>query len=172
MRLTIGTLNGVHGVNGELKLRVASDEPEHLRRIKRVWVGEEPEPRRVRGVRFHGGQALIRLSGVTTPEAGRALQGQPLRIPGSEARPLAPGEYFLYQLIGLDVFDEAGRRLGRVADLIETGANDVFVVAPAEGGPDTLLPNLPHVVLEIRPDERRMVVRPLVYEGDASPDEG
>lgn len=166
VRLTIGTIGGVHGINGELKLRLVTDEPEHLRHVKRVWLGEEPQSRRLRRVRFHGGQALIQLSGVTTPEAGRALQGQPVRIAGSEARPPAPGEYFLYQLIGLDVFDEAGNPLGRVSDLIETGANDVFVVTPAEGGADILLPNHPEVVLDIQPAARRMTVRPLVYEGD------
>jgi len=164
VRLTVGTISGVHGVHGELKVRLATDTPEHLRRIKRVWIGEEAAPRRLLGVRFHAGQALIRLGGVTTPEAGRALQGQPLRIAGGEAAPLAPGEYFLYQLIGLEVFDETGTLLGRVSDLMETGAADVFVVEPAGGGPDLLLPNLPHVVLAIEPAARRMVVRPLEYE--------
>jgi 16S rRNA processing protein RimM len=164
--LTIGTVSGVHGVHGELKLRLATDEPGHLRRIKRVWVGDEPAPRRLQAVRLHAGQALIRVSGIATPEAGRELVGQPVRIAGSEARPLAPGEYFLYQLIGLDAFDEAGNLLGRVIDLIETGANDVFVITPPGGGPDILLPHQADVVLDIQPAAGRMTVRPLVYEGE------
>ena len=150
-------------MRGELKLRLATDDPEHLRTVKRVYLGDEAKPRRLLGVRFHAGQALLRLAGIGTPEAVDALRGQPVRIAGGDARPLAAGEFFLYQLIGLDVVDEAGSSLGRVADVLETGAHDVFVVAPTGGGPDLLLPHHPDVVLDVRPADGRMVVRPLVY---------
>lgn len=164
VRLVVGTIVGPHGVRGEAKLRLVTDDPEHLVHVPRVYVGDEPRPRRLRGVRFHRGQALLRIDGIATPEAVDALRGQPVRIAGTDARPPAPGEYFLYQLLGLEVVDEAGEPLGRVSDLIETGAHDVLVVAPPGGGPDLLLPNHPDVVLDVRPDEGRMVVRPLVYE--------
>jgi 16S rRNA processing protein RimM len=166
VRLTVGTVVGAHGVRGELKVRLTTDDPEHLRRgvVKRVWVGDEPGARRLLGVRLHAGQALVRVQGIATREAALALRGQPLRIAGADARPLAPGEFYLYQVIGLDAVDEAGRALGRVTDILETGAHDVFVVTPPAGGPDLLLPNHPEVVLDVRPAEGRMVVRPLVYE--------
>lgn len=164
VRLTVGILAGVHGIDGELKMRLATDDPEHLTTIQQVYVGDEVRARRLRGIRFHGGQALIRIQGVDDPETGLALRGQRVRIPGSDARPLAPGEYFLYQLVGLDVVTEDGAPLGRVADIMETGARDVVVVAPIGGGPDILLPNLPDVVLDIDPPAGRMVVRPLVYD--------
>ena len=117
-------------------------------------------------IRPHGGEALIRLRGVTTPETAATLQGRIVRIAGTDARPPAPGEFFLYQLIGLRVLDEAGAALGTITDLMETGANDVFVITPTGGGPDLLLPNVPEVVLEIVPEEGRMVVRPPRYYGD------
>lgn len=120
-------------------------------------------------IRRHGGEALIRLRGITTPEAATALQGRVVRIAGSDARPPASGEFFLYQLIGLRVVDEADTTLGTVTDLMETGANDVFVITPTGGGPDMLLPNVPDVVLAIVPAEGRMVVRlPLYYGDDAA----
>lgn len=164
VRLTVGTIVGVHGVEGELKLRLATDDPEHLATIQRVYVGDEPRARRLLGVRLHAGQALLRLQGVVDPEGGHALRGQRVRIDGRDARPLAPGEYFLYQLVGLAAVDEAEAALGRVTDVIETGAHDVFVVTPADGGVDLLVPNLPDVVLEIDPRAGRLVVRPLVYD--------
>jgi 16S rRNA processing protein RimM len=162
-RLAIGVVLGSHGVRGEAKLRLFTDEPEHLRAIKRVWIGDEPASRRLLGVRFQGDIALIRLQGITTPEAVTELRGETVRIAGADARPLAPGEYFLYQLVGLEAFDEAGAPVGRVTDIIETGANDVLVLTPPEGGADVLLPNHPDTVLDVRPDEGRMTVRPLVY---------
>lgn len=164
VRLAVGTIVGAHGVHGEIKLRVETDEPDHLPAIRRVFVGDETSPRPLRGVRFHGGQALLRISGIDTPEAVDALRGTVVRIAGSDARPPADGEFFLYQLIGLTAVDEAGTSLGQVTDLLPTGANDVFVVTPEGGGPDLLLPHHPEVVLAIEPERGQMVVRPLVYQ--------
>ncbi len=163
VRLALGVLVGVHGLQGELKLRLFTDDPEHLTTLKHVYVGDEPQPRRLLGVRFHAGQALIRLRGIATPEEGMALRGQTVRIAGTDARPLAAGEYFLYQLIGLEAVDEEGASLGRVTDVMETGAHDVFVVTPSSG-PDQLFPNHPEVVLDIDPVGGRILVRPLIYD--------
>ena len=165
VRLTVGTIAGTHGVAGEVTMRLATDDPDHLRRIKQVFVGDEAQPRRLLGLRFHAGMALVRLGGVRTREDGRLLLGQPVRIAGTDARPLEAGEFYFYQAIGLEARDDAGRRIGTVTDILETGANDVFVVTPDEGA-DILLPNIPEVILDLNPAERRMIVRPLVYYGD------
>jgi 16S rRNA processing protein RimM len=164
VRLTVGTIVGAHGVAGELKLKLATDDPGHLATIKRVFVGDEERPRRLRGFRLHGDLALIHLAGITTREAAEDLRGRPVRIAGTDARPLEPGEFFLYQLIGLRVETETGEPIGVVTDLIETGAHGVFVITPDGGGAPILLPNHPDVVLDIRPDERRMIARPLIYD--------
>lgn len=163
VRLTIGTIAGTHGVDGELKLRLATDDPDQLRRLKRIYIGDEELPRRLRGVRFHQGMALILVAGITTADQGRALFRQPVRIAGADARPLAPGEFYYYQVIGISAFDEAGALIGTVADILETGANDVFVIRPEGGGPEILLPNIPEVILELDTAGKRMVIRPLVY---------
>jgi 16S rRNA processing protein RimM len=163
VRLVVGTIVGTHGVRGELKVLLTTDDPEHLRTIKRVYVGDEPTPRRVLSLRFHDRFALMRVKGIPTPEAGAEFRGRQLRIAGTDARPLAPGEFYLYQLIGLSVVNEAGQPLGTVTDIMETGANDVLVVAPPDGGKDELYPNHPDVVLDVDPEAGRLVVRPLVY---------
>jgi 16S rRNA processing protein RimM len=165
VRLTIGEILAPHGVRGEFKLRLQTDDPEHLLTLKRAYLGEETIPRTVLGVRLHAGNALMRLQGISTPETVERFRGTPIRIRGADARPLAANEYFLYQVIGLEVFDEAGNRLGRVTDVIETGANDVLVVT-AEDGTDTLLPSHPDVVLAMDPAAGRIVVRPLTYYGE------
>jgi 16S rRNA processing protein RimM len=163
VRLTIGTIAGTHGVDGEVKLRLATDDPDQLSRIKRIYIGDEPTPRRLLGVRFHQGMALIRISGVATQAQGQALYRQPVRISGKDARPLEPGEFYYYQAVGITAYDEAGAVVGTVADILETGANDVFVIRPEGGGKEILLPNIPDVILEIDPVEKRMTIRPLVY---------
>jgi 16S rRNA processing protein RimM len=166
VRLTVGTILAPHGVRGEFKVRLQTDDPEHLLTLKRIYLGDEAAPRSVLGARLHAGNALMRLQGISSPDTVERLRGTPLRIRGADARPLAANEYFLYQVIGLEAFDESGHHLGRVADVMETGANDVLVIAPEDGGADLLLPSHPDVVMEMDPGAGRIVVRLLEYYGE------
>lgn len=161
--LTIGIVIGTHGVVGELKVRPVTDLPEQFEELTAVYLGDEPRPRNVQNVRFHAGNVLLKLRGIANPEEGLALRGQPVRIAGKDAIPPEEGEFLLYQLIGLDAFDEAGNKIGTTVDLIETGSRDVFVIRPEGSGAEILLPNTEDAVLEIVPSERRMVVRLLEY---------
>lgn len=161
--LTVGVVIGTHGLNGELKVRVVSNDVEHVLTLTQVIIGDEDAPRRITGARLHAGHLLLSIRGVSTPEAASALNGQPLRVPARELRPLASGEFFIYQLVGLAVVTEAGEPLGTVTDLIETGANDVLVIAPPDEGPDLLLPLIPSVVLDVDPAAGRLIARPLEY---------
>jgi 16S rRNA processing protein RimM len=147
-----------------MKLRVLTDDPEHLSTIRIVYLGERTVPIVLESIRFVNEGALIKLEGTDTPEDAALLSGLAVKIAGSDARPLAEGEYFLFQLIGLKAFLEDGTPLGTVTDLIETGANDVLVIGerPDSSG-DLLVPNHPEFVLEISPEKERIVVRPPVY---------
>lgn len=167
VRLQVGKVVGTHGVHGELRVQLTTDDPEHLATVRSMFLGEEHQPRRVLSFRMHGDRALVRLEGIATPEEGRRYAGLPLRISGRDARPLAPGEFYLYQLVGLRVLDESGTEIGRVTDVLETGANDVLVVTDAAGR-EHLFPHHADVVLDVRPAEGIMVVRPLIYYGEDS----
>lgn len=158
----MGVIGGTHGVHGELKLKFLTDHPEHLPTIREVFLGESDEPTTVRGFRFHGDQGLILLEGTDNPEDGKKLGGLKVRIRGTDAAPLAEGEYFLFQLIGLRVENPDGDVIGDVTDLMETGANDVLVITTVDGA-EMLVPNHPTYVLDIEPDAGRMVVKPPVY---------
>jgi 16S rRNA processing protein RimM len=157
--LTVAVIERPHGVRGELQARITTDTPDRLLQFKTLYLGDESTPRKVLGARFHKDRVLYRLGGITSPDQVRALYGTPLRIPGSAAVPLAEGEYFLYQLIDSDVVDEADAALGTLVDIMETGANEVYIVRPPGDGPDLLLPNIPDVVLNIDVDNARITVR-------------
>jgi len=154
---------GTHGVVGELKVRPVTDQPEQFEHLKSVYLGDEERPRKVQQMRFHSGNVLLKLRGISNPEEGALARGQSIRISGKDALPLEEGEFLLYQLIGLEAFDEAGNKVGTTVDIIETGARDVFVIRPDDGSADILLPNIEDAVLEIVPAERRMLVRLLDY---------
>ena len=162
VKLTVGVLAGTHGVQGELKLKIISDQPEHLATIREVFLGDSDEPTAVRNFRFQGEQGLILLDAIDTPEDGKKLGGLKVRIRGTDAAPLGEGEYFLFQLIGLRVENPSGDLIGTVTDLMETGANDVLVITTVDGA-EMLVPNHPAYVHDIQPSAGHMVVEPPVY---------
>lgn len=162
IRLTIGVIGGTHGVQGELKLKLLTDHPEHLSTIRKVYLGASDASTNLTSVRFQGDQALIRLEGVSTPEEGKLLGGLKVRIAGSDALPLEEGEYFLFQLVGLAAITTDGTAIGTVTDILETGAHDVLTIRP-ETGPDILVPNHPRYVLDIAPQRNQIVIDLPVY---------
>lgn len=164
---TVGEVVGTHGLEGTLKVRLFSDDPEHLLTLDAFSLGEEPTSRSVIVAQLHAGQLLLTLRGIDTPEAASGFMRQPVRVPASHLRPLAPDEFFLYQLLGLSVATESGERIGTVTDLLQTGANDVLVVSPDDGSPDLLLPMIPAVVLNVDPTGGTILVRPQDYFGDS-----
>lgn len=155
-------------------MALLTDVPDHLLELDHVYLGNSDEPVSLESVRFHGDLALVSFNGVNTPEDARKLGGLVVKIDGSDAKPLEEGEYFIYQLIGLRAITPEGDDIGVVVDLMETGANDVLVVAPDAGGSapnsaaDLLIPNHPVYVHEINPAEGVIVVTKPVYPEDVS----
>lgn len=161
-RLAIGVIVAPQGVRGQVRMQIWTQFPDRLSTLQTVYLGDEPEPRRLRAVRLKGGLAILTLEGVETRDAAEALRGTVVRVGPGQAAPLAEDEYYHYQLIGLQAVDEAGRPLGELTEIIETGANDVYVVRSPDGR-ETLLPALKDVILDIDIAQGRMVVRPLRY---------
>lgn len=170
--VAVAEVLGPHGVQGRVKVRPLTDFPDRLRELREVRVtrrdglGVRSETHRVTSVETHGdGSIVIGLEGCGTREQAAKFRGARLEIPTAEVRPLPPGRYYHFQVVGLVVRDEGGRVLGRVRDILETGANDVFVVAPdGAGSPrdEILLPALKSVILSIDAERGEMVVRPLL----------
>jgi len=98
------------------------------------------------------------LSGVTTPEEAENLRGAEVAIRERDAAPLEADEYFIHQLYGLTVVVEDGAEIGRVREVIETGANEVLIVARL-GQPDALIPMIHDVVQDLDIAGGRVVVR-------------
>ncbi len=137
-----------------------TDLPERFKWLKAVYVGErKPRLIAIEGVRFHQGAVLLKLEGYPTRDEAELLRGELLQVPEADAIPLEEGEYFLFQLIGLDVRTEGGEYVGRISNVLETGANNVFVI----DGPDQqfLVPDIPDVIMAIDVENNRMEIRPL-----------
>jgi 16S rRNA processing protein RimM len=159
--LIIGRVLKAHGVHGELRVAVYTDLPERFTWLETIYLGEtNPRPIPVEAVRFHQELALLKLAGVDDRDAAEELRGEWLQVPLSEAIPLEEGEYFLYQLLGLTVITDEGETLGELVELLETGANHVFLVRGVRG--DLLLPDTPEVIQEIDFANGRMIVHLLL----------
>src|SRR5688572_8434331 len=158
--LLIGQVVASFGTHGQVKVRAYTAHVEHLRRrIKTVYLGPARQPYALQSVIEHKpGLLLLALGGVSTRDAAEDLRGQEVAIRESEAAPLESGEYFIHQLYGLTVVAEDGPTIGRVREVIETGANEVLVVARPDQ-PDALIPMIHDVVQDLDIPGGRVVVR-------------
>jgi 16S rRNA processing protein RimM len=158
--LVIGEITKPHGVKGEVRVLPHTDLPERFNWITELYVGEDdPQLKELESVRGHKGLIILKLGGCDSRQEADMLRGQLLLIREDQAIPLAANEYFLYQLIDLSVETLNGEQLGTLVEVLETGANNVFVVKGARG--ELLIPDIPEVVKEIDFSEGRMVIDPL-----------
>ena len=160
--LVIGKVIGAHGIGGELKVQIISEDPLRFGRMEQIYIGldeQEPEPRLLERFRLHKGRALLKLEGIEDRDTAASLRGYLLHVPFKDAIPLEEGEFYEYQILDLEVWTISGDHLGKVVEIIETGANDVYVVrGSVPGHKEILIPAIESVVLEIDLECTRMVV--------------
>ncbi len=160
--LAIGQVVGVHGVRGEVKVEILTEDPHRFGRLQRVFVGpdgEEPSPWPLEGYRLHQGRALLKLQGCDDRNTAEMLRGLLIQVPLEEAILLEEGEYYEHQILGLEVWTEAGEFLGQVVEILYTGANDVYVVrGPGPADDEILLPAIADVIHQVDLEAGRLVV--------------
>jgi 16S rRNA processing protein RimM len=148
---------GPFGLKGELKVQSLTDNPRRFSRGSRIYAGREEV--RIAAVRAASGHLYLTFKGHGDRTSAERFRHALLQIHEDELPPLPAGEYYRYQLIGLDVLDASGEAIGTLAEVIETGSNDVYRVRRTDGG-DLLLPALDDVVLSVDLQARRMTVDP------------
>ena len=153
--LAVGRITRPHGVHGELRVEVLTDNPEHIAELRYVYVGPQHRAYKLLRARFHRQALLLTLEGCTDRNAAEALRGALVEIAVEDAVPLAADEYYHFQVIGMEVETEAGVVLGEVVEVLATpGANDVFVVYGPQG--EVLIPVIEDVILDFDPEANRI----------------
>jgi len=153
----IGKLQKSHGVRGEISMRVITDFPERIRRGKIIYIGSDFQSNKITGTHWKNNLLLLKLDGFDDPESVRELAGKDVFVAVKDLPPLPAGRYYHHQLIGLRVF-EGEEDLGVLAAIMETGANDVYIIDQANGQ-ELLIPAIPEVILKIDLQQKRMNVR-------------
>ncbi len=158
--LFIGQIIAAFGLRGQVKLRATTDRPDHIaRHVSTLYVGRTFAPYRLHEMFEHKpGLLILTLEGVQTREQAEDLRSAEVYIHQHDAAPLDEGEYFLHQLYTLRVETETGETLGSVREVLETGANEVLVVARPDQS-DMLIPMIRDVVQELDLAGGRVVVR-------------
>jgi 16S rRNA processing protein RimM len=160
--LVIGYLRRSHGVRGEIIMDLHTDFPDRIKPGRKVLIGEKHQPATLDTVREHADGLLVSLLGVETPEDAGRYRNQWVYVKASEVPPLPAGKHYQYELIDLDVVDENGSPLGKLVEILETGANDVYVVRD-DSGKEILLPAIPTVILDL--DMGRRLLKVHLLEG-------
>ncbi len=154
----IGDITKTHGLKGEVKLRPSVTDPSLVQGAHRARIvgndGESSETV-LEKVRGQGGRWIVKFKDCKTIEEAQVLVGQSLEICGEDFKPLPEGEYYWFQIEGLEVFDEEGRYYGTVNEIIVTGSNDVYVVQ--DGDKELLLPMIDSVVKSIDLKENKLI---------------
>jgi 16S rRNA processing protein RimM len=166
--VAVGIIHRAHGVRGELSVESLSDAAGRFAKGAALWIdGERYEVQQSRPLKRG---IAVKLAGIDSREAAEALRGKLLEIPEATLEALGEGEYYRFQLIGLEVVDGDGRALGRLEEVLATGSNDVYVVRGPAG--ELLLPATDDVVRKVDVAAGRMVVELIEGLGAAPSREG
>ena len=157
-RLEIGQIVNTFGIKGEVKVVPFTDDINRFDDLEKVYVKTKKESKlyKVENVRYHKNMVLLKFEGINNPEDAELLKNSFLEVDREDAIPLEEGTYFIVDLIVLDVYTDNGKLLGKVEDIYNTGANDIYVVKD-ELGKQILLPGIDDVIKEVKLEDRIIV---------------
>ncbi len=154
--LVVARIVSPQGNRGEVKAEIVTDYPDRFASTTAVYIGLEHRRYELERFRFQDGAVVLKLRGVDTMDDAAKLRGALVEVPEEEAVKLPPDSYFWHQIIGLRVFTVEGELLGKIDEILETGANDVYVVHGPKG--ELLIPAIKQVVKEVKPESGTMTV--------------
>lgn len=157
--LQVGAVTSTHGLAGEVKVFPTTDDPKRFRKLKYVLVdtGNGMKELEVAGVKFFKQMVILKFRGHDRIEDVMGYKGKPLFVTRENAVKLKKNEYFIADLIGMQVFTEDDGLLGELTDVLQTGANDVYEVS-MEDGRKVLIPAIRQCILDVDTAGEKMTV--------------
>lgn len=153
--IVIGRIGAPHGVRGEVRIVPLTDFPDRFKGLTAVFL-EGRRKLEITSVKDNKQFILLKFKGIDDRDAAEPLKGKLLEVPRSAAPPLLAGEYYSFDIIGLEVYDENDALLGTIKEILKTGSNDVYVVE--KDAAQILVPALKKVVTNIDLDAGKMRV--------------
>ena len=158
-QLQVGVISSTHGVRGEVKVFPTTDDVTRFRQLKKVYLdtGREMLPLEIQNVKFFKQFAILKFKGIDNINDIAKYRGKSLMIDREDAVDLDEDEYFIADMIGMKVCTEDGSEFGTLKDVMETGANDVYIIDSPEHG-EVLIPAIRECILDVDMDEERMTI--------------
>ena len=158
-RFQVGVITTTHGVRGEVKVFPTTDDSKRFRKLKEVILdtGKEEKVLEVGGVKFFKNLVILKFRDYDNINDIEKYKGCSLYVTRANAVRLKRDEYFVADLIGMDVFLEDGQPFGTLKDVMETGANDVYVIEMSDGR-EVLVPAIKDCIRKVEPEAGRMEI--------------
>lgn len=158
-QLQVGVISSTHGIRGEVKVFPTTDDANRFKTLKKVYLdtGKEQILLEIQGVKFFKQFAILKFKGIDNINDIEIYKGKSLLVDREDAVPLEDGEYYIADMIGMDVYTDEGERFGTLKDVMETGANDVYIIQSERHG-EVLIPAIKQCVLSIDVKENRMTI--------------
>lgn len=161
--LTVGKIISPWGVRGQVKVEPLTDNPKRFKALPEIFIEftDSTVIYRIESVIFLKDYfPVLKLEGINSKHEAETLRGHYIKIKREYAVRLPKGRYFICDIIGLHVFDEFDTYIGTVKDVLQTGANDVYVVK-TQDKKEVLIPAIEQVVKKIDLENNKMLIRPL-----------
>ena len=152
--IIIGQVVAPRGIEGKLKVEVVTDFPQRFAPRSQIYINREPMT--IASTEWHKGKAIIKLDTIDSIEEAEKLRGQAIEIHHSQLQPLPEGQYYHFQLIGLEVWTTQEELLGTVTEILTAESNDNYVVRGAKG--EILIPAIEDVVKSVDLDKGRITI--------------
>ena len=157
----VATIVGAHGIKGAVKVKSFTETPDYYLNVDLFFLESDGQLQSLKVFQIRSVKSgwIILFEEVDSRNSAEKLKGCRLLLPDDQLRPLEPSEVFVHQLIGCSVVDKNGRFLGKISEFLETGANNVYEVR--NGKSKFMIPDVPHVVLELNIKSRLMTIDPI-----------
>ena len=157
--LQVGVITQTHGVHGEVKVYPTTDDPERFLDLEYVFLdtGREKKKLFIQSVKFFKQFVILKFKGINNINDIEKYKRCPLLVDRENAVELEEDEYFIADMIGMNVLTEDGEIFGTLKDVIETGANDVYIINSKNHG-EVLIPAIKECILDVNVKEGKMLV--------------
>lgn len=159
-KLQVGVISSTHGIRGEVKVFPTTDDVQRFKKLKNIYLdtGKEQIPLEVEQVKFFKQFAIVKFKGIDNINDIERYKGKSLLIDREDAVPLEEDEYYIADMMGMDIFlEETKEHFGKLKDVIETGANDVYVIASDRYG-EVLIPAIRECVKKVDVSGKAMYI--------------
>lgn len=155
-KIVVGRIVAPHGVRGDLRVLPEIDKVELFQNIKRIFFGNKPY--KIISSRPHKNIYIMKVEGVTDRNTSENMVGLSASLPESEIPPCEEGEYYCFELLDMEVYDEENNFVGILVEIIETGANDVYTVVDKDKK-EIYLPAIPSCIKSVDVENNKMTVK-------------